>query len=113
MNLELIRINQKDVKNLKPPYNQVMDPDGPKIVEQTSRSVTIFDGWQILPKQKLDPEIALDNAKIRAMSIQRHQARKGLVYFNAVLGRYRRLQNSDILDLLKPSNILEEEEEEE
>lgn len=113
MNQKIVRINQKDVKRLNSPYNQLMDPDGPKIVEQTSRSVTVFDGWQNLPKQKLDPEQALENAKIRAMSIQRHQARKGLVYFNKVLGRKRRLQESDIIDLLKPDDLVEEEDNEE
>lgn len=108
MNLKLYRINQKDVKHLKSPYDQLMDRKGPHIAEKRPRSVVIFDGWQNLPPQRgIDPEKALENAFVRAISIQRHQARKGLVYFDKILGREKRLQNSDILD---PFKMREEEQ---
>lgn len=90
------KLNQTVVKKSQAPYNVPFDPQNiPHVVDATPGRVIVFDGWQNLPAQDLDPDEALKRAFTRAITIQRAQIQ------NRVTFHHERLNTIMIVDSVK------------
>ncbi len=104
--LSIRQINQQQAKKSLPPYDTPMTIKTiPKIVDDTPGAVIVFDGWQNLPPQNLTPEVALDRAFKRSVSIQHYQIRNRLVYFDKQLK-----MTMIVKKVLDPVKVIEEQE---
>jgi hypothetical protein len=91
MTTQISLINQTIAKKSLPPYDKVMHPKGPKIVDDTPGKVVIFDGWQNLPPQNLDAKTALENAFTRSICIQNAQIRNRVMFYSSGLKQHMRI----------------------
>jgi len=99
-------INQKAALKSLAPYNVPISPDGPSIMGETPDGTIIFDGWQMLPPIKMDPEKALEQAFSRCICIQRQQIRNRVTFYDKLERRVTLLKY-----ILDPFKMRKEEEE--
>lgn len=80
-------INQRQAKKSLPPYDKPFNPQKlPHVVDDAPGKVVIFDGWQNLPPQDINPEQGVEQAFTRAISIQRRQIMNRVTYHHERLG---------------------------
>lgn len=104
---QIRKINQNEARKSQAPYDKpFIRANLPRIIDDTSGAVVVFDGWQNLPPQNLSSEDALNRAFNRCICIQKAQIRNRLTFVAEKL-----LKRTMIVQtVLSPYKVAEEEE---